>query len=77
MSCGGGAGTIPESFASMSALEMLAFDLNVGMCSNTTAPHPPEHIGILPGTIYPNTCPVSKVCTPQLKDVHSGACEWL
>jgi len=53
-------GTIPESFASMSALEMLAFDLNVGMCSNTTAPHPPEHIGILPGTIYPNTCPVSK-----------------
>jgi len=53
-------GTIPESFATMGNLTTLMFDLNVGMCSNTTGPHPPEHIGILPGTLYPNTCPVSQ-----------------
>jgi len=53
-------GTVPESFATMTSLTTLTFDLNPGICSNTTGPYPPEHIAILPGTLYPKTCPPSK-----------------
>ena len=53
-------GTVPESWANMTQLQKLTFDLNIGMCSDTIAPHPPSVIGVLPGTLLPRVCPLSK-----------------
>jgi len=53
-------GTVPESYSNLTALEHFTFDLNIGMCSDTVAPFMPEIIGVLPGTLLPRVCPISK-----------------
>jgi len=53
-------GTVPATFAALTALRNLSLELNLPICSDTTAPHPPEHITAIPGTNHPYTCPFSQ-----------------
>jgi len=53
-------GTVPAELSRLTSLTNLSVELNLPMCSNTTAPQPPEHIQIIPGITGANTCPFSQ-----------------